>query len=130
MSEYYLEKRAATDAKLRRRGLIATLEKPGVKTGDEWAPEIGKPTSSDLPLLILKQEQVTDDPDATDAAQEQAAGALVEKIMVTAMASAEVQHTPTDDDRVKIGEVWYSVKAVRPFAPGGVTVYFEVDMVT
>lgn len=98
-------------------GFAATLEKPGTKTGPDWAPIIGAPTQSAITIIDDTIQIVS------------AAGTLItmeERVLTVSTAGL----APEKADRVLVRGTWHEVSRVTPLAPGGVDILYEVRLVS
>jgi hypothetical protein len=48
-------------------------------------------------------------------------------LLATAGVSLAKITTPQKGDKIKVGEVVYKIERVKPFQPGGVAIYFEIQ---
>lgn len=98
-------------------GFFVTLEKPGTRSGVEWAPTIGAPTSHQI--MAIDMGIVVSDDEGTKIGNRQR--------VLTVAASSVV---PDKADRIQVRGVWHDIAEVMPLAPGGVDLLFKVKLVS
>ncbi len=109
--------RAVATRQIRDKGFPATIEKPGKPSGDPWNPTPG--VSTRHPIHVVQEFHRFRD----------AEGALIGQTVHTLLVAAEGT-TPEKADKVALGGEtrWHEVAEVRPVAPGGVAVMYELDL--
>ena len=113
----YTRIKARASALISRFGFAATLEKPGTNIGQDYDPVYGAATTSTI--TVVDESIRTSDPTG------QLTG--VTRRVLTVSTDGLV---PTKGDRVQVRSAWHEIDAVRPLAPGGVDLLFEVELVT
>lgn len=96
-------------------GFAVTLEKPGVPTGPEWAPTPGTPAT----FVLTALDETIDIKDG--------AGTLTGKTMRQLTVGATVA-VPNKGDRIQVRGVWHEIMDVKPLAPGGGDLMFELRL--
>jgi hypothetical protein len=110
-------------------GFPVALRKPGSPTGDPWNPTPGMPTYATLWGFEAVQEL------------RDVNGTLIDQTKRTLTVSAQPGVVPDDEDSVLVGmnaeeaetagdaAPWTSILIVRPLAPVGIAVLYEIDLV-
>lgn len=106
-----------------RNGYPVTLRIPGEATGDPWDPQPGVPVYRTL-YAVEGFQEVRD-----------AAGTLIGQTRRTLTVTADPDAVPMKSHQVAIGvkaedahgdSPWVEIAEVRPLAPAGVTVLYEI----
>lgn len=104
-------------------GYPAVLRRAGPSTGEEWNPTPGA-------LTYLTIHVIEDTREVRDTT-----GTLIGQTVRTLTATAEPGIEPHDDDTIAVGvsdgataTEWLEIAAVRPLAPAGVAVLYEIDL--
>lgn len=107
-------------------GYPATLRRAGAPSGDAWNSQPGEPTF--LTVYVLEEFHQ----------QRDAAGTMIDRPIHRLVCSAQPGVVPNDNDEIALGvareqvddgTVWISIDEVRPLAPAGVAVLYEIDLV-
>lgn len=114
----YSAKRDKAEILIARYGQEALLLQDGPLVGPAWAAQPGEPNESSVVIVVI-------DTKATPA-QDGVASRLKKTVMMSVPAYA----TPARGDTLVIGGVQHEVLEIRPFAPAGEPVFFEMDVVT
>lgn len=116
--DYSAQRKKATAA-IAAKGGAATLRRAGAQTGDEWNPNSGVPTDYTVSVVDL------------GIRERQREGSVTETVR-TVMMGSEDGVTPIRGDIMTVNSRGHLVKEVRPLqpAPGGVVVFYEVDLET
>lgn len=117
MSFNYAKSVATAQRLIARFGFTATLRKEGVKSGPANNPTWGPPSEHQI-TVVDTSERIRDQD-----------GRLVGQTMRTLLVSATGE-VPSDDDKIIIAGKTHEISEVRPLAPGGVSVLYEVDLKT
>lgn len=108
-------------------GFPATLRRAGEPSGSPYDPTPGTPTYTTLRVLD-RNEAVRD-----------AAGTLVGETRRTLTVGTDAGVVPSKADKIAVGitaeeategSAWHEIAEVRPLAPAGVAVLYEIDLVT
>lgn len=106
-------------------GYPAVLRRAGPVTGDEWNPTPSAPTY--LTIHVIEDSREMRD----------ANGTLIGQTVRTLTTTAVPGIVPSDDDTIAVGvsdgasaTEWLEIAAVRPLAPAGVAVLYEIDLVS
>jgi hypothetical protein len=119
----YARSRATAERLIKRFGQPCALRRI-VKAGNEWAP-VSLPEHKDI-IAVDLNERLRD-----------ANGTLVGTTQRKLLVSTATGITPTKGDRVSVGitaavatddSEWHEISEVRPLAPGGLTLLWEVDL--
>ena len=97
-------------------GQVATLVKPGATTGPEWDPQPGPATEHQI--TVVDENQMQRDQSGT------LIGEAVHALIVSTSAGVE----PEQADRVRIAGRVLEITEVRPLAPGGTVLLWEVTV--
>lgn len=111
-------------------GYPATLRKAGAgEPQNPWDPPAGQPTYHTVRVLV------------TDREVRDINGSLIGETKRTITISGAAGVVPSDDDRIILGQTlvyvdkntdealpWQEIVAVRPLAPAGVAVLYELDL--
>jgi hypothetical protein len=101
-----------------------TFTRPAASQVNPWdAP--GTPTTYTLTAIDQGIRQVYVDGNATESTARTSATRFVRTLMVDALGTA-----PQIGDRVSIGGQSHDVLRVLPLAPGGVAIYYKVEVST
>jgi hypothetical protein len=108
-------------------GYPATIRRAGAATGDVWNPTIGNPTYFVVRCVVDKRDERDAD------------GTLIASSKRNIMISGASGVVPTDNDKIILGQAlafvdattdaghaWQEIEAVKPLAPAGVAVMFEL----
>jgi hypothetical protein len=96
-------------------GFTVTLEKPGTLSGPEWAPIPGPPAQH--PMVCIDETIDLKDSSGT------LTGKTMRRLTVAAVGVA-----PGKGDRVLVRGAWHEIIQVKPTAPGGVDLIFELEL--
>lgn len=107
-------------------GYPATLRKAGAGTPvNPWDPPAGDPTYYTVRVLL------------TDREVRDINGTLIGETKRTITISGAAGVVPSDDDRIALGitadevtedSAWQEIAAVRPLAPAGIAVLYDLDL--
>lgn len=110
-------------------GYPATIRRAGAATGDVWNPTIGNPTYFVVRCIVDKREE------------RDAGGTLIASSKRNVMISGASGVVPTDDDKIILGQAlafvdattdaghaWQEIEAVKPMAPAGVAVLYDLEL--
>lgn len=97
-------------------GQVAMLIKPGAMTGPEYDPRPGPATEHQI--TVVDENQMQRDQSGT------LIGEAVHALIVSTSAGVE----PEQADRVRIGGRTLEITEVRPLAPGGTVLLWEVTV--
>lgn len=106
-------------------GYPVTLRIPGTLTGPGWDPQIDPPTYKTL-YAVEGFQEIRD-----------ASGTLIGQTRHTLTVTADPDAVPMKSHQVAIGIAaedadeqsgWVDIEEVRPLAPAGVAVLFEIDL--
>lgn len=115
---YYEDKRDKVRVKLAAKGQAATILQRQLLSGPEWDEHYSLPQEYACQILTLKIVE------ASESGSENTV--TTRKIM---MAVPPVV-TPADGDHLRVDGLTYTLKSVVPFAPGGVVVYYDADLIS
>ena len=111
----YARVRQSSERLLARFGQTATLIKPGAVTGPEWDPSPGPATEHQITVVDENQKQ------------RDQSGTLIGEAVHALIVSTSGGIAPERQDRVRLANGRdLEVLDVRPTAPGGVVLLFEV----
>jgi hypothetical protein len=108
-------------------GFPAALWREGAQTGEPFDPVFGAPTYLQL-YVIDDRRQIRD-----------ASGSLTTETRRTLTVGTRTAVVPTKADKIAVGikaesaneaSNWNAILEVRPLAPAGVTLLYEVDLAT
>ena len=117
MTDFYTRSAATAARMIAKFGQAAILEVPPVEAGPDYDPgQAG--WSTELAVTVVDLNRKVRD-----------TSGLVEKTQRTFYMAVPTS-APQADWRVKLGTVWHRIIEVRPLAPGGVAVMYEVDIET
>ena len=115
MSFDYTRVRATAERLLERFGQVATLVKPGTMTGPEWSPTPGPATEHTITAVD------------ENALRRDVSGTLIGEAVHALMVSTSAGVTPEQADRVRLADGrTLEITEVRPLAPGGVVLLWQV----
>ncbi|MBF9050642.1 hypothetical protein GTA62_14690 [Roseobacter sp. HKCCD9010] len=105
---------------------VVSLIRPGTQTGPDYAPTFGPPTAHAL-TVIEDIERVRDRD-----------GTLIGQSIRTLLVSTDAEFAPTKADAIWFGmpsdwtddQVKHQIIEVRPLAPGGTVLLWEIDLAT
>lgn len=104
--------------------LVLTFTRPGAAQVNPWdAP--ASPTTYTLTAIDMGTREIYADGSATESTARTSATRTVRRLMVDALGTS-----PMIGDRVSIGGASHDVLRVMPEAPGGVALYYEVEIST
>lgn len=112
----YARIRGTAERLLERFGQTATLLKPGEMVGPEWDREPGLAT--EYTITVVDENNMRRDMSGT------LIGEAVHALIVSTSARVE----PEQADRVRIGGRVLEITEVRPLAPGGTVLLWEVTV--
>lgn len=112
MSEDWAAVAADVATALAEVGFTATLEEPGENAGPEYDPIAGAATEHSI--TVVDDETVRRD----------ATGTITGSTRVLTVAAGTV--TPMKGWRVQVRGTWHRIAQVRPLAPGGVDLLFDL----
>lgn len=98
-------------------GFVVTLEKPATVPTTPWDTATATFTTSEL-TCVDDRYRLRDQ-----------AGNLLQQSMRTLTVNA-TDAVPAKKDRVRVNGEWFEIAEVRPTAPGGVAVLYELDLLT
>lgn len=114
MTFNYVARRKKASDLISRFGLTAILSQDGEMIGPAWAAMPGDPNEIPVTLVVTDQKQVAQmDSTATREVR-------------TCIVAVPDLFTPKRGDTLLFGEVKHEILEAKPFAPGGVVLYFEV----
>ena len=115
MSFDYTRIRGTAERLLERFGQTATLVKPGAVTGPEWDPQPGPVTEHQI--TVVDENQM----------QRDQSGTLIGEAVHALIVSTAGSIAPERQDRVRLANGRdLEIIDVRPTAPGGVVLLWEV----